>query len=118
VNYRDLNKITIKNRPSLFLIEKILNRFNKIAIYTKLDHKNIYYKIRIRKGDEWKTTVKIRYSYFKYKIMPFSLINAFTIFQTYINKTLAHLININYVTYFNDILIYSSIYIEHQRYIR
>jgi hypothetical protein len=52
VNYRGLNKITIKNRHSLSLIGKILNRLNGIAIYTKLDLKNIYYKICIRKGDE------------------------------------------------------------------
>jgi hypothetical protein len=50
--------------------------------------------------------------------MPFNLINAPAIFQTYINKTLADLININYVTYLNNILIYSSIYVEHQQYIR
>jgi hypothetical protein len=52
VDYRDLNKITIKNRHSLLLIKEILDRFSGTAIYTKLDLKNIYYKIRIKKGDE------------------------------------------------------------------
>jgi hypothetical protein len=118
INYRDLNKITIKNRHSFFLIREILNRFNGIAIYTKFDLKNIYYRIRIRKKDGWKTIFKIKYSYFEYKIILFSLINAPVIFQGYINKTLANFININYVTYLNDILIYSSIYIEYQEYIR
>jgi hypothetical protein len=118
INYRDLNKITIKNRHSFFLIREILNRFNGIAIYTKFDLKNIYYRIRIRKKDGWKTIFKIKYSYFEYKIILFSLINAPVIFQGYINKTLANFININYVTYLNDILIYSSIYIEYQRHIR
>jgi hypothetical protein len=50
--------------------------------------------------------------------MLFNLINAPAIFQTYINKALVDLININYIAYFDDILIYSSIYAEHQRYIR
>jgi hypothetical protein len=50
--------------------------------------------------------------------MLFDLINAPATFQTYINKMLADLININYIAYFDDILIYSSIYIKHQRYIR
>jgi hypothetical protein len=50
--------------------------------------------------------------------MPFNLINAPVIFQTYINKALALFININYLAYLNDILIYSFIYIEYQRYIR
>jgi hypothetical protein len=118
VNYRDLNKITVKNRYSFFLMKKILNRFNGVAIYTKLDLKNIYYRIRIRKGDEWKTAFKIRYSHFEYKIMLFSFINVPAIFQTYINKALINLIDINYIVYFNNIFIYSSIYAEHQRYIR
>jgi hypothetical protein len=48
----------------------------------------------------------------------FDFINVPAIFQTYINKTLAEFININCVAYFNDILIYSSIYAKHQRYIR
>jgi hypothetical protein len=118
VNYKDLNKITIKNRHLLSLMEEILDRLNGAAVYTKFDLKDIYYKIRIRKGDEWKTTFRIRYGYFEYKIMPFGFINAPAIFQTYINKTLAEFININYVTYLDDIFIYFFIYIEYQRYIR
>jgi hypothetical protein len=50
--------------------------------------------------------------------MSFNFISAPAIFQAYINKTLTNLININYITYFDDILIYSSIYAEHQRHIR
>jgi hypothetical protein len=52
VNYRGLNKITIKNRYSLPLMGETLNRLNGAAIYTKLDLKKAYYRIRIKKGDE------------------------------------------------------------------
>jgi hypothetical protein len=52
VNYKNFNKITIKNRHSFLLMGEILNRFSVAAIYTKFDFKNIYYRIRIRKGDE------------------------------------------------------------------
>jgi hypothetical protein len=48
----------------------------------------------------------------------FNFINIFAIFQAYINKALADLIDINYIAYFNDILIYSSIYAEYQQHIR
>jgi hypothetical protein len=118
MNYRDLNKITIKNRYSFFLVGEILNRFNGIAIYTKFDLKNIYYRIRIRKRDEWKTIFRIRYSHFEYKMILFDFINVLAIFQAYINKILADLININYITYFDDILINFFIYTEYQQYIR
>ncbi len=69
VDYRGFNKIIIKNRYSFFLIEEILNRFSGVAVYTKLDFKKIYYRIRIKKGDEWKTIFRIRYGHFEYKVM-------------------------------------------------
>jgi hypothetical protein len=80
VNYRDFNKITIKNRHPFPLIEKILDRFNGAVIYTKFDLKEAYYRIRIKKGDEWKTIFKIRYGHFKYKMIFFDLANISAIF--------------------------------------
>jgi hypothetical protein len=107
VDYKGLNKITVKNRHSLLLVGEILNRLNGAAVYTKLDLKKIYYKIRIKKGDEWKTVFKIRYGYFEYKMMSFGFANASVIFQAYINRALADLIDVNCVIYFDNILIYS-----------
>ena len=52
VDYRDLNAITIKNRLSFFLIEKTLNRLIDAIYFIKLNLKNVYYRIRIRKSDE------------------------------------------------------------------
>jgi hypothetical protein len=52
VNYRDFNKITIKNRHPFFLMGKILNRLSGAAVYTKFDLKNTYYRIYIRKENE------------------------------------------------------------------
>jgi hypothetical protein len=118
VDYKDLNKITIKNRHPLPLMEETLNRLNGAAIYTKLDLKETYYKIRIKKGDEWKTAFKIRYGHFEYKMMPFGLANTPATFQAYINKALAGLIDINCVAYLNNILIYSINRAEHQQHIR
>jgi hypothetical protein len=118
VNYRGFNKITVKNRYLFFLVGEILDRFSGVAVYTKLDLKNAYYRIRIRERDEWKTAFRIKYGYFEYKMILFGLVNAPAIFQAYINKALAGFININYVTYLDDIFIYFSIYAEYQRYIR
>jgi hypothetical protein len=52
VDYRNLNKIIIKNRYLFSLVGEILNRFSGAAIYTKFNLKKIYYRIRIKKGDE------------------------------------------------------------------
>ena len=118
VDYRELNKVTIKNRYSLPLINETLNRLNKVKRFTKLNLKDAYYRIRIRKGDEWKTAFRTRYDHFKYLIMLFDLINASATFQTYINKSLTDLINNFCVVYLNNILIYSSSQEEHLNHIK
>ena len=76
INYRRLNKIIIKNQYPLLLVGKLFNRLSYTKIFIKLDLYNAYYRICIKKGDKWKTVFKIRYSYFKYLVIPFSLTNA------------------------------------------
>ena len=66
VNYKDLNAIIIKNRHSLSLIIKTLNRLYDVKRFTKLNLKNVYHRIRIKWDNEWKTTFRTRYDYFKY----------------------------------------------------
>ncbi len=106
MNYQDLNKITVKNHHSLSLISETLDRLSRIKQFTKLDLKNVYHCLRIRREDEWKTTFRTHYDHFKYMIMSFDLINASIIFQTYINKILTELLNNFCVVYLNDILIF------------
>ncbi len=106
MNYRDLNKITVKNHHSLSLISETLDRLNRVKQFTKLDLKNVYHRLRIRREDEWKTMFHTHYDHFKYMIMSFDFINASVIFQTYINKILTELLNNFCVVYLNDILIF------------
>jgi len=106
MNYRDLNKITVKNRHLLSLISETLDRLSRVKQFTKLDLKNFYHRLKIQCEDEWKTTFHTRYDHFEYMIMSFNLINAFVIFQTYINKILTELLNNFCVVYLNDILIF------------
>ncbi len=113
VNYRDLNKIIVKNRHLLSLISETLNRLSKVKQFIKLDLKNVYHHLRIQHEDEWKMTFRTHYNHFKYMIMSFNLINASVIFQTYINKILTELLNDFYVVYLNDILIFFIEKIDH-----
>ncbi len=106
MNYWDLNKITVKNRHSLSLINETLDRLSRIKQFTKLDLKNVYHHLKIQREDEWKMTFYIHYNHFKYIIMLFNLINVSVIFQTYINKILTELLNDFCVIYLNDILIF------------
>jgi hypothetical protein len=55
VDYRRLNEITVKNRYTLPLIHEMQDRIRKVRIFSKFDLREVYYKIRIKKGEEWKT---------------------------------------------------------------
>ncbi|TID16590.1 hypothetical protein E6O75_ATG11708 [Venturia nashicola] len=118
VDYRGLNKVTIKNRHALPLISELLDRLQGARYYTKLDMKNAYYRIRIRPGDEWKTAFRTRYGHFEYLVMPFGLANAPATFQAYINKALSGLVDSICVVYLDDVMIYSKTRSEHVRHVR
>ncbi len=118
INCRDLNKITVKNCHFLLLINETLNCLSEVKIFIKLDLKNAYHCIRIKKDNKWKTAFCIHYSHFKYIIMSFKLINVSVTFQVYINWALTELIDVFYVIYLNDILIYFSSLEEHQSHVK
>ena len=118
VNYRTFNAIIVKNRHLLSFIMKTLNRLSEFKRFTKLNLKNIYHRIRIKRDDEWKTTFRTRYEHFEYQIMPFELTNALTIFQIYINKTLRELVDVICVIYLNNILICSENSTKHWRHMK
>jgi hypothetical protein len=118
VDYRGLNAITVKNRHPLPLVSETLDRLSRAKYFTKLDLKDAYYRIPIRRGDEWKTAFRTRYGHFEYMVMPFGLTNAPATFQAYINRSLAGLLDQSCVVYLDDILIYSETYEEHVRHVR
>ena len=118
VDYRSLNRLTVKNRHPLPLISEALDRLVGAKIYTKLDIRSAYNLIRIREGDEWKTAFRTRYGHFEYLVMPFGLANAPATFQAFINKVLREFLDVFCIAYLDDILIYSNNKEEHIQHVR
>jgi hypothetical protein len=118
VDYRGLNRITIKNCYPLPLISESLERLAQAKFYTKLDVREAYHRIRIREGDEWKTAFCTRYGHFKYMVMPFGLTNAPAQFQAYINEALVGLVDVTCIVYLDDVLIFLETEKEHVSYVR
>ena len=108
VDYRNLNKLTILNKYPLPLMDELRDRVAGAKVFTKLDLKDRYHLIRIRKGDEPKTAFRTRYGQFEYKVMPFGLVNAPATFQAMMNKILREFLDNGVVVYLDDILIYSD----------
>ena len=85
MDYQQLNAVTIKDVYPLPLISELHDRVSGAQWFTKLDLKEGYYHIRIKEGDEWKTTFRIRYGQYKYLVMLMGLTNAPATFQRLIN---------------------------------
>jgi hypothetical protein len=117
IDYRQFNEITVKNRYILPLIYEMQDRIKRVKWFTKLDLKDGYYRIRIKKGDEWKTAFGFRLRYYKYLVMPFRLINTLTLYQSLINNIFRRYLDDFMVVYLNNILIYSKIKEEHIRHV-
>ena len=113
VDYRALNKITVKNQYSIPLINKTLGKLSSAARFTKLDIIHAFNRIRIKKGQEWLTAFNTRYGQFEYLVMPFGLCNAPGTFQSYINSLLQEYLDVFCTAYLDDILIYSKNNKEH-----
>ena len=118
VDYRGLNKITIRNRYALPLIPTLLERLSGAKYFTKIDLRGAYNLVRIRPGDEWKTAFRTRYGHFEYTVMPFGLTNAPAVFQHMANDIFRDFLDIFTIIYLDDILIFSKTQEEHDEHVR
>ena len=118
VDYRALNRSTIKNRYPLPLITELLDRMKKAKKFTKIDLRTAYNLIRIALGDEFKTAFRTRFGHFEYCVMPFGLTNAPATFQSYINQVLHEFLDVFCTAYMDDIMIYSETLEEHVVHVR
>lgn len=118
VDYRGLNKITIKNRYPLPLISNLLDQLATARVYSKIDLRGAYNLVRIKPGDEWKTAFRTRYGHFEYTVMPFGLTNAPAIFQHLMNDIFREYLDVFVVIYLDDILIFSANQEDHDRHVK
>jgi hypothetical protein len=96
----------------------MLDRLTGSKWFTKIDLWDAYHRIRIKRGDEWKTAFRTRYGHYKYLVMPFGLTNAPATFQSYIHNALKGLINDFVIVYLDNILIYSQSEEEHIKHVK
>ncbi|XP_067221723.1 uncharacterized protein [Chanodichthys erythropterus] len=110
INYRALNKITVKFRYPLPLVPSVLEHLCGTTVFTKLDLRSAYNLIRIREGDEWKTAFVTPTGHYEYM----RLVNAPSVFQDFMHEVLREFLHKFVIVYIDDILIYSRSLAEHR----
>ncbi|KAL0152330.1 hypothetical protein M9458_052053 [Cirrhinus mrigala] len=117
IDYRVLNHQTIKFRYPLPLVPAALEQLRSAQIFTKLDLRSAYNLIRIREGDEWKTAFVTPTGHYEYRVMPYGLVNAPSVFQNFIHEVLREFLHHFVVVYIDDILIYSRSEAKHRHHV-
>jgi len=118
VDYRALNKATVKNRYPLPRIDDLFDRLSRAKVFSRIDLRSGYYQIRIAEGDEEKIACCTRYGSFEFLVMPFGLTNAPATFCTLMNDIFRKWLDDFVVVYIDDILIYNSSLEEHAGHLR
>ena len=118
IDYRGINKITIPNRYPLPNMDELRDRVRGSKYFSKIDLKNGYHLIRIKEGDEWKTTFRCRYGLFEYTVMPFGLINAPATFQAMINHIFRDMLDQGTIAFMDDIAVHHATLEGHDEILR
>ena len=108
IDYRGINKMTVPNRYPLPNMDELKERVRGAKWFNKIDLKNGYHLIRIKEGDEWKTTFRCQYGLFEYNVMPFGLVNALATFQGMINNIFRDMLDQGMSAFMDDLIMWSD----------
>ena len=118
IDFRQLNRITIKNRYPLPRIDDLFDQLRGARVYSKIDLCTDYHQLKVRETDIPKTAFRMRYGHFEFIVMPFGLTNAPATFMDLMHRVFQPYQDQFVVVFVDDILIYSQSEEEHEDHLR
>ena len=118
IDYRQLNRVTIKNRYPLPRIDDFLDQLREARVYSKIDLRTSYYQLRVRETDIPKIAFRTHYEHFELTVMPSRLTNAPAAFMDLMHRVFQPYLDQFFVVFVDDILIYSRSEREHEGHLR
>ena len=113
INYRQLNKVTIKNRYHFPRIDDLFDQLKRLALFSKIDLRSEYHQVHIKEEDIYNTAFRTRYGHDEFVVVPFGLTNAPTTFMCLMNSVLHPYLDKFVIVFIDDTLIYFKNEEEH-----
>ena len=118
IDLRKLNKVTIKNKYPLPMIDDLFDQLRGAKIFSKINLRLGYHEMRIKEEDISKTTFRTRYGHYEFRVVPFGLTNVPSMFMCLLNGIFRNYLDKFIIVLLEDILIYSKIEEEHEENLR
>ncbi|KAL0560329.1 hypothetical protein IC582_000730 [Cucumis melo] len=118
IDYRELNKVTVKNRYPLPRIDDLFDQLQRATMFSKIDLRAGYHQLRIKDEDVPKTAFRSRYGHYEFIVMSFGLTNAPAVFMDLMNRVFREFLDTFVIVFIDDILIYSKTEAEHEEHLR
>jgi transposase InsO family protein len=118
VDYRGVNRLTVPNRWPLPRIDDLFDQVREGKVFSSLDLTSAYHHIRLRDSDVTKTAFTTPQGLYEFKVLPFGLRNAPSVFAHTMHKVLGEYVGKFVILYLDDILVFSATPEEHERHVR